>query len=204
MNVKHAARARIAAVLLPLALAGCLGRSPRTEFYRLDATGVGAAPVASLPELGIAVGAIEFPRYLDRPDLVVRDGEHRLVMAESQRWGASLRSEVQRVLADDLSAWLGTARIAAHPAQPRFPIDWRVLLDVRAFEGVPGDRVVLRARWVVIPGGGEAAAVEESVVEQPVTSASWDDYVAAHGVALGRVTRSIAERIAALESGRQE
>jgi hypothetical protein len=106
---------------------------------------------------------------------------------------------VQRVLADDLAALLGTTRVAVYPVEPRFPLGWRVLLDVRAFEGVPGESVTLRARWIVASGAdGRALAVEESVVEQKVAGGGWDAYAAAHGEALGVVTRAIAERIAAL------
>lgn len=192
---------RTAAVLLAAALvaAGCLGRSPRPEFYRLSSTAQGGAPVAALPELGLAIGAIEFPRYLDRPEIVTRDGANRLVPAAGARWGASLRSEVQRVLADDLAALLDTTRVAVYPVEPRFPIAYRVILDVRAFEGVPGESVTLRARWIVASGAdGRALAVEESTVERKPASAGWAAYAAAHGEALGALTRQIAEKIAAL------
>jgi hypothetical protein len=190
----------IAVLAASAALAwGCLGGSPQPAYYRLSPAAVGGAPLASLPELGIAVGAIEFPRYLDQPEIVTRDGANRLVPAVAQRWGGSLRSEVQRVVADDLAALLGTARVAVYPVEPRFPVAWRVLLDVRSFEGVRGESVALRARWTLASGAdGRAVAIEESVVEQPVASADWDAYVAAHGAALGVVTRQIAGRIAAL------
>jgi uncharacterized lipoprotein YmbA len=196
---KTAARRAAGALLVVVLAAGCLGRSPRPEFYNLTATAVGGTPVAALPELGIAVGALEFPRYLDRPEIMTRDGANRLVPAPAQRWGGSLRSEVQRVLADDLAALLGTPRVAVYPVEPRFPTAWRVLLDVRAFEGVPGESVVLRARWIVASAAdGRAVAIEESVVERKPASASWSDYAAAHSEALGVLTREIAERIAAL------
>jgi hypothetical protein len=188
----------LASLLAVLALAGCLGRSPRPEFYRLSSSTALATPVASLPELGLAIGAIEFPRYLDRPEIVARDGDHRLVLAGGPRWGASLRSEVQRVLADDLAALLGTTRVASYPSEPRFPLDYRVLVDVRGFEGTPAETVTLRSRWIVAGPDGLALAVEESRIEQPVASASWDAYAAAHSEALGALTRQIAERIASL------
>jgi uncharacterized lipoprotein YmbA len=189
------------AILAAALTTGCLGRSPRPAYYRLEPTAVGGAPVASLPELGIAVGALEFPRYLDRPEIQTRDGAHGLLPASGPRWGGSLRSEVQRVLADDLAALLGTSRIAVYPVEPRFPVTWRALLDVRSFEGVRGEGVVLRVRWIVASGAdGRAVVVEESVVEQASAADTWDAYVAAHSAALGVVTRQIAERIAALEA----
>ena len=188
-----------AALLAGLLAAGCLGRSPRPEFYNLTATAVGETPVASRPELGLAVGALELPRYLDRPEILTRDGPNRLVPAPAQRWGGSLRSEVQRVLADDLVALLGTTRVAVYPVEPRFPTAWRVLVDVRAFEGVPGESVLLRARWIVASASdGQAVAIGESAIERTPASVSWSDYAAAHSEALGVLAREIAERIAGL------
>jgi uncharacterized lipoprotein YmbA len=184
--------------LVTLALTGCLGRSPRPEFYRLSPSAAAGGPVAELPALGLAIGAIEFPRYLDRTEMLARDGTHRLVPAGGPRWGAPLRSEVQRVLADDLAALLGTTRVVSYPTEPRFPLDYRVLVDVRAFEGAPAETVTLSSRWIVAGPDGLALAVEESRIEQPVASASWDAYAAAHSEALGALTRQIAERIAAL------
>jgi uncharacterized lipoprotein YmbA len=90
--------------------------------------------------------------------------------------------------------------VAAYPLEPRFPVSYRVLVDVRAFEGAPGEAVTLSSRWSVAGADGRALAVEESHIEQPVASPSWDAYAAAHSEALGALTRRIAERIASLAS----
>jgi hypothetical protein len=186
--------------LVALLVSGCLGRSPRPEFYALSPANAAAAaaPLASRPDLGLAVGPLELPRYLDRPELVSRDGAHALALSDTARWGGSLRSEILRVVADDLGALLGTARVAVYPAEPRFAADWRVLLDVRELGGAPGQPVRLRAGWTLVPGAaGRPPIVDETVAEEPVASASAEDYVAAQSAALGRMSREIAERIAA-------
>jgi uncharacterized lipoprotein YmbA len=182
-------------------LAGCLGKSVPVEYFTLS--DAGPAPIAPLPGvrpgLGIAIGTLEMPRYLDRPEIVTRDGAHRLTVWNERRWAGSLRSDIQRVLADDLGTLLGTARIAVFPVEPRFPPDFRVVLELLEFEGVPGGEVRLRARWTVAAGAdGRALAVEQAHLAEPVAAGSWDALVAAQRAALGRVTRQIAERIAAL------
>jgi uncharacterized lipoprotein YmbA len=193
------------AVLSGLLLAGCFG-SPRPEFFALRAGWgpAGGPPVASLPDLGLAVGPVDFPRYLDRPEIVTRaagDATDKLVVADVHRWGGSLSSDVLRVMADDLGRLLGTARIAVYPAQPRFPATYRVLIDVRELGGVLGGPVTARVRWSILAGPrGEAVAVEESKVEQAAASASYEDFVAAESTALATVTRAIAERIASLDT----
>ncbi len=190
-----------AAALAALLAAACFGGSTSPEFFTLSSPpGAAAGPVlASRPELGLAVGPLELPRYLDRPELVTRDGSHRLVVADAHRWGGSLRTDILRVVADDLGRLLGTARVSVYPSEPRFPAAYRILLDVSEFEGVRGETVRLRVRWTVASAAdGRALAIEESRVEQPVASPSFDDLVAAESAALAAVSRRIAERVADL------
>jgi len=190
-----------AASLLTIVLAGCFGGGPKPTFYTLRAASGAAAgaPIASKPTLGLAVGPIEFPRYLDRPELVSRDSSYALIVLDAHRWGGSMRSDILRVTSDDLGRLLGTPRIVVYPNEPRFKADYRVLLDVLEFERVSSGSVVLRVRWTIASASdGAALAVEESRVEQPVASSSVEDMVSAESAALGSVTRMIAERIAAL------
>jgi uncharacterized lipoprotein YmbA len=190
----------LAPVALALALSAGLGGGPKPSFYALSSAGDAAgAPLAAKPELGLAVGPIEFPRYLDRPELVARDGANELLVADAHRWGGSLRDEILRVAADDLGRLLGTTRVVTYPSEPRFAADYRVLLDIREFERVSGGDVVLRARFTIaaLPKGA-ALVVEESTIARTPASSAWSDVVAAEGAALGALTRQIAERIAAL------
>ncbi len=190
--------ASIVVLLMTLAL-GCFGRGQPSEFFTLSPTTEvsDGVPIASRPHLGLAVGPLEFPRYLDRPEIVVRDGANRLVFAEYHRWGGSLRTDILRVVADDLGTLLGTDRVAVYPSEPRFPVAYRIVLDVREFEGRTGESVRLRAHWSVV-SDGKAVAVGESDVRRRLTSTSWEELVAAHGAAIGVMTREIATRIAAL------
>lgn len=193
---------RTLVLVLPLLAiaAGCLGGpTPEPQYYTLSpATGTDTTPLAARPELGLVLGQVEIPRYLDRSELVTRSGAHGLRVWNLQRWGGSLRTDVQRVVANDLGRLLGTARIAVYPAEARFPVSYRVLLELLEFGSAPGHPVVLRARWTIAGADGLALAVGQTSLEQPPATASWEDYVAAHSAALGVVTREIAERIASL------
>ncbi len=193
-----------AAALAAVLLGGCLG-APRPQFFALAAASGPAAgpPVASLPGVGLAIGPLEIPRYLDRPEIVTRDAgsSTELRVANAHRWGGSLETDILRVVGDDLGRLLGTDRVAVYPTQPRFPADYRVLLDLRELGGVLGQPVTLRLRWTILAApDGRAVAVEESSVEQPTASASYEAFVAAESSALGSVTRQLAERIASLST----
>jgi uncharacterized lipoprotein YmbA len=184
-----------------VAAPGCLGGGPQPDFYTLSAAAglEPTEPLAARPELGLAIGPIELPRYLDRSEMVTRDGAHRLVLRNAHRWGGSLRTDILRTMAADLGALLGSARIAIYPAEARFPVDYRVLLELAEFDAIVGASVTLRGRFTVASGrDGRAIAIEEVGLEQPVASPAWEDLVAAQRAALGRVNREIAATIASL------
>jgi uncharacterized lipoprotein YmbA len=188
---------------LPLGLvslaAGCLGGSAQPEFYALRATETAATASAAPSQVGIVIGPIEIPRYLDRPEIVTQDLAHRLDVWDEHRWGGSLRTDMLRAMSDDLGTLLGTTRVAVYPVEPPFPVHHRVLLDVLAFEGVLGRSVLLHTRWsIVSTAPGAAPVLEEFRLEQPIASPSFEDLVAAESAALGALTREIAARIAAL------
>jgi uncharacterized lipoprotein YmbA len=191
------------ALLAGLGLAaGCLGGSAGEPLYFTlsppAGAGASAAPLAERPELGLVLGAVELPRYLDRAELVTRHGPHGLRVWHGVRWGGSLRSDAQRLLADELARLLGTARIAVYPAEARFPVDYRVLVELLELGGAPGQPVPLRARWTLAGADGRAVAVGATVLAEAPASASWEDYVAAHEAALAALAHEIAARIAPL------
>ena len=184
---------------LAVGVSGCLGSAPEPKFFTLSSVaGAASAPVAARPELGLVLGQVELPRYLDRAELVTRSGAHGLQVWNTVRWGGSLKTDVQRVVADDLAYLLGTSRVAVYPNEARFPVSYRVSLELLEFGSAPGHPVAVRTRWTIAGADGRAVAVGATNREEPPASASWEDYVAAHGTALAAVTREIAERIASL------
>jgi uncharacterized lipoprotein YmbA len=179
---------------------GCFSRTPPPEFFTLRPAAT--APLgAPHPGLALAVGPIDFPRYLDRSEIVRRDSANRLVLSGAHRWGGSLKNDMLRVVADDLGTLLGTSEVAIYPTEPRSGVDYRVRLDLREFEPALGGPVVLRLHWAILAGAAQqTAAVRASRVEQPLASSSWADQVAAQSAALGAVSREIAEQLAALHA----
>jgi len=197
---------RALACLAALWLAGCIGAAVPPHYYTLRSSSGEAAgePLAAHPDLGLAVGPVDLPRYLDRPELVTQDESNRLIVLDAHRWGGSLRTDILRVVADDLGRLLGTARVAVYPTEPRFDARYRVLLDVRDIQATPGQKVVLLVRWTVAAmDDGRAVAVEESRIEQPIGSAGYDALVAADSAAFGSLSRKIADRIASLTATAQ-
>ncbi len=196
--------ARLAAWVLVLAsLSGCIGRSPRTEFYVLSSSvstpAATRAPTEGAAPPVLAIEPVGLPRYLDRPQIARRVGPTELEYDEFRRWAGGLRAEVGRVLVSDLGLLLADRAVRVVPQVSSFDSDYRLLVDVERFEAGPGDEVTLAARWAVLAAGvRDPLEVSRLRVVESVGSGASDGVVEAHAAALGALSRAIAADVRAV------
>lgn len=201
-------RGRTAARILGAALVvltGCASSKP-SRFYTLTPMKAPGSPARTAPaEPGtvVAVGPVELPGYLDRPQIVTGSGGNELRMAETERWAGSLDKDVSRVLIENLTVLLAGRNVPVIPwgssAYPALPVRFRVGVDLVRFEGPVGGPVVLKARYVVHEGDGKTVlAVGESTVREAVDGSGYEALVAGMSRALATFAREIA---AALPAG---
>jgi uncharacterized protein len=180
-----------------LALAGCANGQP-TRFYTLSALAdaPGGTPRANLPELTVGVGPVTLPPYLDRPQLVTRAGDNRVVLADFDSWVEPLQGMFARVLAENLALLLGTDDVLLLPQRRDFALDRQVEVDVTRFDVDAAGNAVLDARWWVLDQDGEKVLRSgRSTISEPAKA---DDYTAAAGAlsdALGAMSQEIAYAI---------
>jgi uncharacterized lipoprotein YmbA len=150
-----------------LVLAGC-GTSPPSSFYTLTPIPAASREVSLAGGLvGIGLGPVTFPAFLDRPQIVSRDSRNRLALDEINRWGGTLQDDFLRVWSENLSYLLGTSRIVIFPSEVRYPLDFRITADVLRFEGTPDGEAVLKVRWAVLdPYLEKALAVNEGTYRE--------------------------------------
>lgn len=183
---------------------GCATTPPAT-FYTLRALTDGSEAPGGIKggSLAIGVGPIEFPDYLDRPQLVSRAGAHRLSVDELHRWGGSLPEDFLRVLSENLAQLLGTSRIVLLPGEARFPLDYQLIAEVLAFEADEGGAAVLRVRWAVLdPEQGGALRVRETSHRQPLAGSEPEDRVRGLSEALAAFSREVAAELQSLGRAR--
>ena len=97
----------------------------------------------------IAVGPITLPEVVDRPQFVLRAGPNEVTVVELHRWAGSLKSEIPRIIADNLAADLNVKRVAAYPQNAGDNADYRVLVDIQRFDSTMGESVTIDALWTV-------------------------------------------------------
>ncbi len=155
MTIKNRrSRAPLLGILL-LLCAGCAATSSPSRFYLLSSlTGNGNAPVTSPSEnaLFVGIGPVELPRYLDRPQIMVRASGNRLELSEFDKWAEPLDRGVTRVLLENLSLLLNTDRVVPFPFRNTPPVDYQVVATVTRFDGIPGKDAELKVNWSLVRG----------------------------------------------------
>jgi hypothetical protein len=145
----------------------------------------------------VAVGPVTLPEVVDRPQLVVRVSANRVEILESHRWAEPLKSEIPRLIAENLGRLLGSSRVSSYLQHAGVDADYRVLVDIQRFESSPGEAVTVEAVWSLRRAAGGAPKTGRSLVREPVNAVGYDPLVAAYGRALLAVSRDLAEAIRA-------
>jgi len=179
----------IALAFVTMIAAGCA--SAPSKFYTLNSTAKGDGK--SLASYAVVVVPVSIPAEVDRPQFTVQVAPNRVAVDEFNRWAAPLNENIARVVAGDLSALLGTPRVATG-SLANFNPDYRVSLDIQKFESVPGKSVQIEVMWVVRKSAGSISLSGRTVAAEPVTG-DFDALAAAHSRALAKVSTDIAAAI---------
>ena len=155
--------------------------------------------VADLDAIGILVGPIRLALYLDRSDIVIRDSQNQIRLAEFSQWAGPLQENFSRVLAENLSVLLATDRVGIFPGTRALLFDYNVTVNITRFDGIPGKLADLRARWVILDKSRKKMLVENhSALSQPTENDSLEALIAAESRTLSDLSREIAEAIKVL------
>jgi len=185
-------------LLLVFFLAAC-SSTPPVAYYTLNTLPEmqQEIPAAVMDDtLAIGVGPVEFPKFLDRPQIVTRKSQNQIEVSEFHRWAGSFPGDFSRVLAKNISILLPSDRVAVYPWGEQFSPTYRVKLDVEQFDGQLGERVVLDVTWMVTDQEGtNKLLVRKSLIEEPVSDKNYEALVEAKSNALNTLSRTIVEEI---------
>jgi uncharacterized lipoprotein YmbA len=189
------------ACAMSLALASCLGTSRPSRFYTLAPLQIRNGQGGTPPDATLAIGPVEIPESIDRPQIVTRTGANELVVAEFDRWGGSLDTEISGALVATVRDRLASQQIAVAPWRSAILSgvgpSYRAAVSLSRFDGIPGQSVVLQGRWELIGQSGESLGVREATVTEKVDGAGYDALVAAMQKVLVRFGQQMADNVAA-------
>lgn len=200
MMKRSVSRWLVSITLTAALLAGC-SRSPRVMFYTLDISGT----AESTPFMGesVSIGPVTLPDLLDRAQLVVRTSANNVAILESHRWAESLKSEIPRVIAGNLSGMIKPARVATWQQNSGLDARYRILIDIQRLELTEGKGVVLEALWTIRTADGVVVKSGRSEVNQTVATSGYAALVAAQSQSLTAVSRDLAVALRAVAAAAQ-
>ena len=178
--------------LLGLMLGGC-ATTPPAQFYTLAPLQPPGVKAASVPTFTVAVGPVIMPDLLQRPQIATRTNDQQISFSDYHKWAGTLADETKRVLVVNLNGLLAGKRAAVTTDDMAIDPDYRVVVNINRFDGRPGGSVWLNAVWTLKEQKGKMAiAVNQSVIEEPVSGPGYPDLVGAQSRAIGRLSREIA------------
>jgi uncharacterized lipoprotein YmbA len=177
---------------------GC-GSSAPTRFYVLSPLEDGATTVGQ-QNIGIGVGPVELPSYLDRPQFVTRSGQNQVTLHDFDHWAEPLDANVAEVLAHNMSILLPVARVRVYPWDPSVELDYQVILELSQFEIHEDNQARLVAWWSVLNGAtGEALMSRKTTYRAAVQGDAVTDQVAALNRTLDSLSRDMAATLGQLD-----
>jgi uncharacterized lipoprotein YmbA len=200
----------IAVILITLFLAGCGALSPRpdpSKYFTLSSLPASESAYTESRKaaemISVGIGPLQFPGYLDRPEIVFRTAQNRLRVSENDRWAEPLDENFSRILAQNLSALLGTDRIVPYPWPGNGKPKYQVRIEVLAFETNGAREAQLTARWLVSDGFSRKPFDSKlSRLVRTAKETSVDSSVAALSETLADLSREIADAVRTADAGK--
>ncbi len=191
----------VASVIIGLSLSvqtGC-GTSKPSRYYLLSALSPSENARAE-PGMAVGIGPIEFPKYLDRPQIVTRGNGNRIYLGEFDRWAEPLEQSFARVLTENLAALLPTDDVFQYPWMRSARIDYQIMVTVNRFDTAAGGETVLHTRWTIRDADGRTIAEPRaSRSSEPTGSTDYEAIVRAQSRVLQQLSRRIAGALQAIE-----
>ncbi len=164
------------------------------NYYRLNPTA--AAPTGgSGSGLGVSVGPVSLPTYIDRAEVVFASGPNEFQIPSNALWVGSLQENISRTVATDLGRILGSRNVRAG-IEAGFRPRYRVALDIRQFHGISGREAILDLSWRIQSGAsGETISRHSDSFHQPIIGDGYGPLVEAESRLLEQVATAIAKSL---------
>ena len=184
----------VAGVLLALGLAGCTGVTPPTRYYQLSPLVDGDDIIASPTRL-LGVSPVNFPDYLDRPQIVTRASDSRITIADFDQWSAQFGQMFKQVLVEDFRRKLGGVHVAELPndrgLRPSIELD----LNVLRFDVDTAGKIVLDARWRLFDGDDRLLATRHTELFEQAAPGDYGSVVDGMSRAIAALSETIVQAL---------
>jgi len=194
-----AALSTLAAALL--GLAACASTGPAVHLQTLMPATLAArdAAISARPPIAVELGTIRLPAQADQPQWLVRLPDGSVVALEQERWASPLRDEFRQALVEELIVHAGVVDV--HGAAAGAPPPWRLGVEVRRFDSMPGQEARIEGSWTLLAGVPGARPWRCEWLVREAAAGGIPELAAAHRRAVVRLADQIGDSLVALGRG---
>jgi uncharacterized protein len=177
-----------------LLLSAC-GKSEIIRYYMLETKqeAIASEAINQNIEMVIGLGPVNFPDYLKRSQIVMRDHPTEVIILNNHKWAESLEENFIRVLAQNLFALQPSARIISYPSRQWSQVKQQVIIDVNRFDSDTLGETVLETKLTLIRNDDPENAVT-SLSSLVLDNGASEDYASMVDV-MSRLVQQLAMHI---------
>ncbi|MCP3678600.1 MAG: membrane integrity-associated transporter subunit PqiC [Deltaproteobacteria bacterium] len=176
--------------------------TPPSKFYTLHAltdTISAKQKGGSEKAIGVEIGPLSLPAFLDRPQIVTRTNSTELIFAEFDRWAEPLDKNISAVLTENLSILIPSDSIYSYPWRGSPKVDFQVAINVVRFDVTSDGRASFVVRWTIYEGNSrEVLLKKKSHFTESANSNDYHSLVSALNKTLEDFSRKVAATIKGL------
>lgn len=193
----------VLSLMCAVMLGGC-GSPPVEHYYTLLGQGANGngEQAGATSRITVNLASVTIPETVDRNELVLRSGANSVTVMDTHRWVESLKSEIPRAIANDMSRYLDGALVSVQADNASRDAKYLVYVDVTRFDSVLNDAASIDAFWSLRLADGEKLRTDRVSLRVPVQGAGFDELVAAHTQALAQLSEKIATQIREIDVNR--
>ena len=196
MEKSRIARIAFLAIVVGALMLTACGKTPPAKFYTLQP--IEQAPIGNSisSDVALAVGPVAIPKSMDRAEIVTHDADNAVNLSEFHRWAGPLPDSIASVLAQNIGSLLKTERITPFTKENIFQPSHRVVININRYESRLSKEFLLDATWSIKDlKAHETLLIRSSTIQEPLTSAEYEELVAAQSKALAELSRQVANAI---------
>jgi len=172
------------------------GRTPPAKFYSLQPVELSSTGRSLPRNVALAVGPVAIPADNDRAEIVTRDAGNQVSFSEYHRWAGPLQQSIASVMAQNIGTLLNTERVTPFTRENIFQPTHRVVVNINRYDSQLSKEFLLNATWSIKElKGSKLLLVRNSIIREPLTSANYEELVAAQSKALAALSEEMAKAI---------
>ena len=179
-----------------LIITACGGRTPPAKFYTLQPLEQSATSKSLPGDVALTIGPVAMPAEHDRMEIVIREAGNKIDFSEYHRWAGPLRSSIASVITQNIGSLLGTERVTPFTRENIFQPTHRIVININRYDSQLAKEFLIDATWSIKDlRDRKLLIVRNSIIRESLTSATYEELIAAQSKALAALSRIMAEAV---------